>query len=149
MIEPSNRRIIRAEAQLMFANLPSVFYLYCSETKAESKYKYLVILSNDGSTAFYFMINSKSFFADGCEILVKKSELPCLIRDSYIDCRELFSIPTSELIRRIADNIDLYDRGPVPSFIKARMADAVNNARTLSKREKNIALDALGFPMKT
>lgn len=132
----------------MYSKLPSVFYLYCAETKAEAKYKYLVLLSEDGSTAYYFMINSKSYFADGCEILVTPSELPCLLRNSYIDCRDLFSIPTSELIRRIADNIDLYDRGPVPDQIKVRMADAVIKSRTLSPRQKDIALEALGISAK-
>lgn len=140
---PAERDIIRAKAMLMFTNTPAVFYLFCDETKGDSKYKYLVILSKNENTAHFLMINSKSYSLGGVEIKVTPEELPCLSRVSYIDCRELFTIIAEELTMRVADNIDSFNRGDLPETVKIRMADAVRIAKTLSNREKKIILDAL------
>lgn len=143
MRELSQGDLIRAEAQLYCAKLPSVFYLYCKETKGKTKYKYLVILSSDGLSAYYLMINSKQYFADGCEIPVTPDELPCLSRNSFIDCRELIRISREELIFRIAENIENSNRGIVPDALKLRISAAAEHARTLNKIEKWIIVDAM------
>ena len=142
MKEPDQRSLIRAEAQLMFSDLPSVFYIYCDETKGKSKYKYLVFLSKDDDLAYFFMINSKQYFYEG-EIQVTPNDLPCLIRDSWIDCRELFEISKEELIKRVADNIDSYNRGKVSVSVQSKIANAVCTSRTLSPIEKRKILSWL------
>lgn len=143
MKEPSRSKIIRADAKLSFTELPSVFYLWTEETKGESKHKYLILLSADRTKAYFFMINSIRYWASDGEVPVTPEELPCLSRPSWIDCRELFSITREELIKRIANNIDSYDRGPVPYDVKQKIIDTVQNSVTLMPWEIEVVLMAM------
>ena len=143
MKEPSASSLIRADAKLNFTELPSVFYLYTEETKGEPKHKYLVILSADRQEAYFFMIDSVRYWEGIGEIPVTPEELPCLSRNSWIDCRELFSVSREELVRRMAMNIDTYERGSVPNVVIERMRTAVLNSTTLMEWEIDLVLSAL------
>lgn len=89
------------------------------------------------------MINSIRYWASDGEVPVTPEELPCLSRPSWIDCRELFSITREELIKRIANNIDSYDRGPVPYDVKQKIIDTVQNSVTLMPWEIEVVLMAM------
>ena len=143
MREPNQSNLIRADAKLMFTELPSVFYLWTEETKGESKHKYLVILSADRTTAYFFMIDSVRYWASEGEIPVTPEELPCLDRPSWIDCRELFSITREELVRRMAMNIDSYERNILPDSVRQRIINTVQNSVTLMPWEIEIVLKAM------
>ena len=143
MKEPNQSNLIRADAKLMYTELPSVFYLWTEETKGESKHKYLVILSADRNMAYFFMIDSVRYWASEGEIPVTPEELTCLDRPSWIDCRELFSITREELVRRMAMNIDSYERGVVPGIVKQKIINTVKNSVTLMPWEIDIVLNAL------
>ena len=142
MKEPSQAKLIRADAKLSFTKLPSVFYLWTEETKGDSKHKYLVILSADRSSAYFFMIDSVRYWASEGEISVTPDELPCLDRPSWIDCRELFSISRDELIKRMAYDLDSYERGIIPQSVKQKIVETVQNSVTLMPWEIDIVVKA-------
>lgn len=142
---PSKQDISNAEVFLKFASFPTIYYIYCSETKGINKYKFLVFFpSEKEDEVLFLMINSKKYFyGDSGEIKIMANEMPCLQRDSFLDCRECFVISKEELIFRIASNINNYDKGVFPKALYPRVVEAVSKSVTIEKRYKRMILFSL------
>lgn len=138
-----NRDKTRAEIMLRFIQPPRAFYLFC-EFIHDPKNKFLILVSKDETEVLFFLINSKSYTVSHREeIPLLASECKFLTRNSYLDCRKVFSKSLDQFIDMIADNIEAFDRGTLPNSVIQKIVEVVTNSETIAPRHQKKIIDSL------
>ena len=113
-----------------------IYYLEkCPYTKPEPKPKLVVIVLHDQDW-WGFLISSEidewiQFGPDklATQVEIKRSEHSCLVRDSWVDCLELYRFEVF-LLKEVRD--------PVSKAAKAAILAAVAESKTIIRRQKRM-----------
>jgi len=102
-----------------------VLYIYCIYIKPPS-YKYIVCICPEPPLFFFINTESRRKTPDA-NVLVEKTELPCLSHDSYIDTATPITFSPHDL-----KSANL--KGDLPESVRERIKDAVTKHNYLAPR---------------
>lgn len=121
--------------------MPNVWHFFhvskCSHTHPP-KDKFVLIVCADSECRGFLVNSDISGFiqkrADmlACQVEIKKSDYYFLVKDSYLDCSQLYPFDDMELLN---------GRGAVTQGTKAAIKKAVSVAKTIEKRYQDLISD--------
>jgi len=125
-----------------------VLYLFCTFT-SPPKEKYLVFVCAD-PVPLFFIINSRIHpYVAGqpalnqCQVKLRSVDYRFLDHDSYVDCSNVVTaFNEDDLERQVIRDVGRI-KGELTITSKEEIIQAVQNARTISKRHKGLIIDAL------
>ena len=114
-----------------------------------TKEKYLVLVADDESEYFTFIINSEinPFISNRphllqCQVTIDAASHAFLSHDSHIACHEIMQMRREEVIKNLIDN-PAGIKGNVTANVRSQIVAAVKFARTIKNDKKNRIIAAM------